>query len=514
MSLLERMTGFSPRRLGRAIRRISRLDPDVLEMISRRKALLAFEKAWKRTPAYGEFLGSKGVDPSSVRTFSDFLQLLPQTTKENYVLSFSLRARCLDGVLPSCGSLDESAGTTDTPTHWLRIPDEDRARRAITALALFYLYHLEQGGERVLINGYLPGAWAGSQRFAASLGPFGILKNTGADAAKIIQTVRDLGPGPRYLIGGYPPFLKELIDHGQSDERFDWKHYAVDILTGGEGFIEEWRDYLAARLRPDARIFSNYGAVDTDAGLCMENAFTVAVKRLAWRDAGLRQALFHDDRLPCFLGQYSPLSFYVCPTMSACGKREFDVTLLSPETASPKIRYNVGDEGGVIPFAGVRSILEGQGCRLEAIVKHPDGLPPVPFPFLYVFGRSDGTVFWDGATISPSDVQAALLADPRLSSNVRTFRMSVVEAAGAPARLSIDLELKEKKRGDGEAGLDPETVSSLAGEALVSRLLESNSCYRRAYERDPAAARPTVRAFAYQTGVFGAESDRAKFRYI
>ena len=92
--------------------------------------------------------------------------------------------------------------------------------------------------------------------------------------------------------------------------------------------------------------------------------------------------------------------------------------------------------------------------------------------------------------------------------------MSVVEAADAPARLFIDLELKEKKRGDGEAGLDPETVSSLAGEALVSRLLESNPCYRRAYERDAAAAKPTVRAFAYQTGVFGAESEGAKFRYV
>ncbi len=499
------------RRPGLGVERLARLDPDFLDDISRRKALRAFELAWRRTPAYREFLTGKGLDPLTVRSFSDFRDRVPSMTKENYIRVFPLAARCLGGVLPSSGTLDESAGTMDTATNWVRAPGEERGRAAITDAALYYLFGLERGGNWVLINGYLPGAWAGSQRFAASLAPFGVLKNTGPDPDKIIRTIRDLGPGPRYLVGGYPPFLMELVDYGASVPGFDWTNYRLDILTGGEGFAEEWRDHLAGRLGPGARIFSNYGAVDTDTSLSMENPLTVGIKRLAWRDAALRAALFSTDRLPCFLGQYSPLSFWLSGTARNCGRQEFDVTVLSRETASPRIRYDVGDEGGVIAFARMRKVLKERGYALSEIGRRPDGLPLVPFPFLYIFGRSDGTVFCDGATFSPSEIQAALLTEPDLSAAVCSFKMSVVEEGGRAARLAIDLELKPDVDSP-KSG--PEELEGRARAALVSGLLRTNPCFERSYARDPKGAMPRVRIFARRTGPFQGTPDGIKFRYL
>ncbi len=413
----------------------------------------------------------------------------------------------MGGILPRAGYIEESAGTSDAPSNWIRSPAEGKTYYPLTKSALVYLYNMKKNQTWILINGYLLGAWAGSQRFAGALGPFGILKNVGADAAKIVQTIAALGPEHLYLIGGYPPFLKELVDFGRAVPGFDWKSYQVDILTGGEGFVEEWRDYMSSRLRIGARIFSNYGAIDTDAGISTENPLTVAIKRLARDDPGLREAIFSSDRLPCFLGQYSPLNFFIQETIRSDGTREFDVTVLNARLASPRIRYNIGDEGGVIPYALMRALLEENGYDIDRISRHPDGRPTVPFPFLFIFGRSDGTVFFNGATISPSDIQAGILADAELSTIVHTFKISIVEDPDQSVRLEICLELKEGFK-------EMEMPADRACEKIVDRLLESNSCYRQAYEKDRGATIPRVRVFPFLSQGFSAEKGTPKFRYV
>lgn len=48
-----------------------------------------------------------------------------------------------------------------------------------------------------------------------------VLKSTGPDVAKIANTLRLFGPHYRYLICGYPPFLKTLVDTAA----LDWSEY-------------------------------------------------------------------------------------------------------------------------------------------------------------------------------------------------------------------------------------------------------------------------------------------------
>jgi phenylacetate-CoA ligase len=339
------------------------------------------------------------------------------------------------------------------------------------------------------------------------MGPLGLVKNVGADAPKIISTMKDLGTGYHYLIGGYPPFLKDLADQGAAAPEFAWSQYRVDILTSGEGFVEEWRDYLASRLGEGARIFSNYGAIDTDAGISMETFLSVKIRRLAWRRAALREALFASDRMPCYLGQYSPFHFLIRESGREGGPREFDVTVLNLKTAMPRIRYNVGDEGGTISFSRMREILEAQGLSLAELAGHAAEAPAIPFPFLYLFGRSDGTVFFNGATLTPSDVDAAVLADAELAAKIRTFKMSVEPDARQAARLRIDIELH-----DGIAA--SESLKEKCREALLARFLKDNCCYRQAYEKDPEGASPVITLTPFGTGAFAPGGGRAKFSYL
>ncbi len=504
---IDRLVRLTLMRPCSAIKILAGLDPSVIESVSRRKAFYMFKRAWKHAPAYGKFLAGHGVNPQTIRTYADFLSRVPQTTKANYIRLFALQQRCLRGTLPKAGSLDESSGASGGPTNWIRTPAEDMAHFPMTKTTMIYLYRITRSRPVIFLNGFLLGAWAGSQRFAGSMGPLGLVKNIGADAPKIISTMMDLGPDNLYLIGGYPPFLKDLADQGANAPEFAWSRYHVDILTSGEGFVEEWRDYMKSRLGEGARIFSNYGAIDTDAGISMETFLSVKIKRLAWRRAALREALFDSDRLPCFLGQYSPQHFLIHESGGGDGPREFDVTVLNLKTSLPRIRYNVGDEGGIISFPRMKKILEAQGLSLSDLAENSAGTPPIPFPFLYIFGRSDGTVFFDGATITPSDIYEAVLADTDLSAKVHTFKLSVEPDAGQAARLKIEIELNE-----GVAASEP--LAERCRAVLLFHFLEKNCCYRQAYEKDPEGAQPVISLAPFGAEAFKVSAGRAKFSYL
>ncbi len=127
----------------------------------------------------------------------------------------------------------------------------------------------------------------------------GIVKSIGPDVDKILSTLTYLGPTYRFLISGYPPFMKHLIDEG-SRRGFPWDEYQIHALVGGEGMTEELRDVLLARFDS---VYSGYGATDIEIGMAGESPVSIAVRRLARArpDIGLaavRDRLAPADGLP------------------------------------------------------------------------------------------------------------------------------------------------------------------------------------------------------------------------
>ena len=70
--------------------------------------------------------------------------------------------------------------------------------------------------------------------------------NIGPNINETIETIIKLRNIHEYLISGYPPYLRNLILEGKS-KGLNWSDYKIDILTGGESFVEEWRDLLQGR---------------------------------------------------------------------------------------------------------------------------------------------------------------------------------------------------------------------------------------------------------------------------
>jgi phenylacetate-CoA ligase len=290
-------------------------------------------------PAYREYLSSLGIDSAGLFPLG-ILGRLPETDKRTYIDRYDLMERCIGGVVPYPGtSIDESSGSTGVPYNWIRSRRErEVAHRNIGFFARYAF------GDRPLItiNAFSMGAWAAGFNMSLGMLRHGIVKSVGPDLDKILSTLNVLGPRYRYLISGYPPFLKHLLDEG-ARRGFPWEDYEIHGLVGGEGMTEELRDILLQRF---SSVYSGYGATDIEIGMAGESPVSIAVRRLARSRPDIGRSLFGTDaRLPMVF-QYNPLIHF----MEVNPAGEVICTVSRLDLLAPRIRYNVHDAGGIVPF--------------------------------------------------------------------------------------------------------------------------------------------------------------------
>ena len=170
-------------------------------------------------------------------------------------------------------------------------------------MRLSYRESVHQGDRVFILNAFALGAWATGMNVSISLSPSCILKSTGPNADKIINTMKEFGPAFRYVIMGYPPFLKSLAD----DNRIDWSAYTVDVGYGGEGISESLRTYLLTKFK---QVVGSYGASDLEVNMAIETPLTIRLRRALLDDAKLRDALIRTDYgVTPMVFQYNPLAY-------------------------------------------------------------------------------------------------------------------------------------------------------------------------------------------------------------
>jgi len=260
--------------------------PGPLAMTGRLRAERAAWRAVRRVPAYRAYVAAQGVAVDRLVP-AGILEKLPETDKRSYIDQYPLAERCLYGRIPFAGTtIDESSGSTGTPYNWIRSEAERHiAHRNIS----FFARYCFGSDPLVTINAFSMGAWATGFNMTLALNHNGIVKSTGPDIGKILSTMRFLGPGYRYLILGYPPFVKHLLDEGETDG-MPWSAYRMQAMVGGEGMTEELRDHLLQRFES---VYSGYGATDIEIGMAGESPASVAIRRLARARPDLRRWCFN-----------------------------------------------------------------------------------------------------------------------------------------------------------------------------------------------------------------------------
>jgi phenylacetate-CoA ligase len=456
---------------------VTNCPPGVQHAIGRWRAVRAYDHAVRRVPAYRAFVES-GNCPG-----------IPVTDKANYVQKFSIVDRCVDGRLPGHGvAIDESSGSTGTPYNWVRSHEERVTSHAFISHFARYCFG---DGPWITINAFSMGAWATGLNMGIALQHNSVVKSTGPDIDKVLSTLELFGPERQYLICGYPPFLKHLMD--AADERgFGLHRYRLMGLVGGEGMSEGLRDYLSGTFE---KVYSGYGATDLEIGIAGETPLAVAVRRAAREDPKLRRVLFGDDsRLPMVF-QYNALSHDITVT----GDRELVITISRLNLLAPRIAYNVHDEGGVASYPELARLFRQAGRELADIL--PVGERPPALPFVWVFGRSDSTVSVMGANIYPEDVEQALYSEPGLAAVTSSFCLGLREAKDGSVRPRCAFELRV-----------PVTEALLHAfeDRIVAGLYRLNADFRTAMAEHPASARPVIELHPTGTGPFAADRGRIK----
>jgi len=473
--------------------RAATLPPGAAERLGPAAALRAALHAARHVPAYHAFLAEAAWRDQPDAPTPARLARLPIMDKESYVRRYSIEERCLDGALPRAGlQIDESSGSSGTAFNWVRGAAESREMRRTMALFARYLC----GDGAIAINAFSMGAWATGVSTGEALRRHCIVKSTGPDVEKVLDTMRAFGPRYPYVLTGYPPFLKSLVDEGER-AGFPWADYRVRALVGGEGMGEGLRAHLERRLDV---VYSGYGASDLEMGVAGESPFTVWLRRRVAADDGLRRALFGDAECLPMIFQYNPLTHYVEATPGG----ELVVTINRLSVVSPRVRYNIHDAGGVVPFARVARLLQAR--RLDPHACVAPGQPLLRFPLLYLYGRSDDTVSYMGANIYPRDVEDALYDDGSDAARITGYCLAL-HAQDGEERPCVHVEVR------GGPHDDPEMAGRLAAR-IVRHLANVNRDFRNALAENPATGQLAVRLHAAGEGPFAGDAGRIKRRRV
>ncbi len=448
---------------------------------ARAYAAYAFWNAGRRVPAYREFLRTAGA--LRPRRFDE----IPPMDKDSYIRRFPLEELCQGGRLPERGAvLDESSGSTGTATNWVRGKDERHATRRL----IQYSARATFGGDGfVLLNAFALGPWATGLNVSMSLVDRCLLKSIGPDARKLIATLKLLGPKYRYVITGYPPFLKALV---RSTADIDWRQYDICAVVGGEGMSEALRAALGRAFR---KTVSSFGASDLEINMAVETDFTVAVRQAVAASPALGRDLFGEHEGLPMIFQYDPLNYLV----ESDSDRNLLFTVNRMENVSPRIRYNIHDRGMVRPLADVLRVLRDH----EAMPGGP--APRVNLPLMFHWGRQEHAVAFYGCKITPEDVQNVVLRMPALRDRVADFALHPHEDANANKRLELWFEMK--------AGVDIPDAGPLV-EGLLVELADVNQDFRESIKMVRVEHRPTIRMFEHGSSPLSGQDLRIKKRYI
>lgn len=474
---------------------IQRVEPGVLDLLGRRRATAQARRACEAVPAYRSLMGqAPGSDGE--RDLEDF----PLTSKATYIEKYSIESRCNNGTLPQGGLIEESSGSSGTATDWVRCEQEDAYMVGATRLFFHYLFKPEREAKPlVLISAFSQGTWASSSRLTVLGRHAGMVKDIGTDIPKIIETINRMGDGYHYVIAGYPPFLRELFMAEGAGAAFRWKDYHIDVYHGGEGYSAGWRALVTNTLAENARVISGYGASDLEVSMAFETRAALAIRERLESDAEFRLSMLGTAHMPVFVGQYNPIDTYLEEHTDAHGRKTIVATVNNPFSWQPRVRYMIGDEGGIIDYPSAEALAQNAGIPVDWKME-------LNLPFVYLFGRADGTISLDGANVYPNQVQEALYDCEEIGPMVRSFQMQRVEDETGRVEFRVLLEtfnpLQDAK--------ETQIAQNRASDVIQEHLCSNNADFREAMTHNETL-RPKVKVVS--PGTLGV-ARRIKHQYI
>ncbi len=401
-------------------------------------ALALFHSVATEVPAYRDFLRQHGVEQGSVCGHLEF-QKLPLVTKQNYMLTYPLPARCRNGKLEDTEMIAVSSGSTGTPLFWPRSTRHELDVATRFEQVFSDSFHADTRSTLVVVC-FALGTWVGGMyttlccRYLSQKGYPITVVTPGNNKSEIHRIITELSPHfDQTVLAGYPPFIKDVIDSGIA-QGIDWPRYSVKLVFAGEVFSEEWRNLVCARIgssNPCYDTASLYGTADAGV-LGNETPLSIALRRFFSNHPEAGRALFGESRLPTLV-QYDPLS------------RFFEIhegtLVVTGDNGVPLLRYHIADKGGITGYNEMLNFANEWGGNPLAELQPHDLRGARPLPFAYLFGRADFTVSYYGANIYPENITVGLEQPAIVDWVTGKFVLEVKENTDRNKVLGVTVEL-------------------------------------------------------------------------
>lgn len=466
-----------------AFPQIKNLDPSSALLNSRKRAFVRalhlFHEAAERIPAYKDFLKKERVRHDQVQSEFDFAHV-PLTDKQNYISQYSLEDLSWDGTLALAKYVSMSSGSTGVPFFWPRGEEQD-VMVGLMAQRLYEDIFDARHGTTLFVDSFSLGTWiAGleffnSVRWAAEHGTHITVVTPGIDKEEVIRQVKKLAPlFSRVILAGYPPFIKDILDHGIANG-INWKNMDLKLLFGGEAVSEIWRDNVFALIgKTDGRLTRSiniYGMAESGV-VAHETPTSILLRRNLKELAKTVPELPDVDRMTG-LYQYHPLLRYFEAVSG-------DSIILTANAGLPLIRYNTRDNGGILG----KEILASSA--LESLAKKENiDLKQWQLPFLYLYGRKDLSISFYALIIYNENVKYALENSKYASQLSGLFTMSVTHTKNLDQQFTIVIELSKRT-------MPSTTLAQALAQEITEKISSVNSEYAKLRSVIGDRAKPLV----------------------
>lgn len=468
-----------------------------LEPFAKLNAWMICQQASLDVPAYQDYLARTGF------TFKWWdLEAYTPTSKDDFVRRYSEEHRCWDGRIERIGTVvDESSGSSGTPYNWMRSKKElDTVHKNVAG----YVTMLFDHKDLFCINAFSMGAWATGTNTGLAMAKVAMVKNTGPDLEKILDTMAHFGPGHTYLISAYPPFLKHLVDRMDAEPGV-WDDFRLAGFVGGEAMTEGLRDYLEKRF---IRVYSGYGASDLTIGMAGESDLSVVIRRALAHDLDFRADVLgpEESRIPMVF-QYNPLETYLETTADG----ELVATINSASVMSPRLRYNIGDEAALIDFPRMVELTRAHP-ELAAACSRAFADNGMKLPFVLLFGRADSTISYMGANIYPLDIENGLYRDNPQAHLIESFRIELREADNHEQRPALHIQMREET--PEMSGADRRDLAQTIQRGVLGHLASVSRDFAQSMKEDPTTAELHIEIHDFATGPFAEATTKIKNVYV
>jgi phenylacetate-CoA ligase len=443
---------------------------NVLFTLSSLKAKKIFWHSYSSVPAYKDF-----VDKNCPHGLPQTFQEVPVTSKANYIKQYDVTQTLLQGKMPQKGQIDTSTGTSGKPTKWVRGHHEmQNVKRWIGIASKTALGNKPY----IFCNMFALGPWATGMTSSYALTGKQMVLSIGPNLEMLYEALREFGPKHRYVIAGYPPHMKKLVENAP----FDVSKYDISIIVGGEAMSENVYDtIIKAGVKA---VFSSYGASDLRINIAQQTKFEQQLQRICKENSQFKKELLGTlEGTPIFF-HYNPLLDYIEET--ADGSLLF--TDLDQSRVSPRVRYDLGDKGKILKISTITPLLKKYGFQLT---------PATNLPILCLYGRGEDTVIFNGSNLMYDDLEQALKKIPGLIEKINRYAYNRFENKNFDQQLEFWLELKQ-----GAALTEFADVAAI-NKQLIAALAQVNQDFKFQVEliqKDPDGRLPMPKTYIFEYG--------------